>query len=95
MALPFQKALFNVSIGLGLKNDMIGSADCELFMLEVQMVLSKACNLFAELQAGMISLRDVVSINKPPAERQVQTFFIVMEVFGCGTELNLDSNGLD
>ena len=58
-------------------------------LITLQIKLSKICNLFHEVQAGIITLNDIIDMNKKATPEQVQRFFIAMEVYGCGTEMSL------
>jgi hypothetical protein len=45
-----------------------------------------------ELQAGILTLREILDYNKKVLPIEVQFFFVLMEVYGSGTELNLSNS---
>lgn len=45
-----------------------------------------------ELQAGILTLREILDYNKKVLPNEVQFFFVLMEVYGSGTELNLSNS---
>lgn len=63
-----------------------------MFLVDLQIKLSKICGLLHEVKAGILSLKDVIDFNKNPTAQQVQNFFIVMEVYGAGSELDIKYN---
>lgn len=62
------------------------------FLIGLQIKLSKVFSLLFELQAGILTLREILDYNKKVLPIEVQFFFVLMEVYGSGTELNLSNS---
>lgn len=61
-------------------------------LIGLQIKLSKVFSYLFELQAGILTLREILDYNKKVLPIEVQYFFVLMEVYGSGTELNLNNS---
>ena len=61
-------------------------------LIGLQIKLSKVFSLLFELQAGILTLREILDYNKKVLPIELQFFFVLMEVYGSGTELNLNNS---
>jgi hypothetical protein len=80
---------------LGLPAAMVNEEEVQEFLISLQMKLSKVCSLVQNLQAGCMLLSDVIDVNLRPKPEQIQQFFMVMEIYGSGTELSLQHSESD
>ena len=69
--------------------------DFHLLLITLQITISKVFNLVYSLQAGILTLYDILDYNKSVEFFEIQNFFILMEVYGSGTELNLQNSSID
>lgn len=90
-----EKFTRTVSKALGLTTEMVNDEEVQKFLISLQIKLSKVCNLVSSLQAGCMLLSDVIDINLRPSAELIQRFFMVMEVYGSGTELSLQHSEPD
>lgn len=74
---------------------MINEEEVQVFLISLQIKLSKVCSLVQNLQAGCMLLSDVIDVNLRPKPEQIQQFFMVMEIYGSGTELSLQHSESD
>lgn len=65
---------------------------CPIVLVGLQIRLSKVFSMLFELQAGILTLREILDYNKKVMPIEVQYFFVLMEVYGSGTELNLNNS---
>ena len=52
------------------------------YYLTIQVELSKLVENLLGINAGIITLNDIVNINKQTRKGELQNFFMVMEVYG-------------
>jgi len=63
--------------------------------MTVQIELSQLLDKVQGIGAGILTLFDIVNLNKTTYPEEVTSFFQVMEVYGQNTDLHVDSSGFE
>jgi len=59
-----------------------------IYIFDMWQLLVSLCNQFPEVYGAMLTLEDLVSINKQTDAFEIENFFILMEVYGSTPELS-------
>lgn len=62
-----------------------------IYLFTVQMELSRLLDKVLGIGAGILTLHDIININKKTFPEEVRSFFQVMEVYGFGSEIDISS----
>ena len=65
-----------------------------LYYLTIQIELSVLVEKIQGISAGLLTLYDIININKQTRKGELNNFFMVMEVYGCKPEVNSDFNNI-
>jgi hypothetical protein len=57
------------------------------YIFDIWQMLHQLCNLLPDVYGAMLTLEDLVSLNKQTDAYEVENFFILMEVYGATPEL--------
>jgi len=60
-----------------------------VFLISIQMELSRLLDRVLGIGAGILTLHDMININKMPVLEEIRSFFQVMEVYGYGSEIDI------
>ena len=58
-----------------------------MVFMTIQMELSRILDKVQGIGAGILTLYDIININKKTDHEEIRSFFQVMEVYGFGTEI--------